>query len=113
MDAVLLNQMAARGYTPAGPVVEVAAAGGPLYVQRGASGAGQYLFIAHNGRFIGTDWEDPSESVSDPVAAGFNQFSATYRAGGETGTVTFSWNGARLAPLSIAPGHCQQPGGRC
>ncbi len=104
--------MAAWGYTPAGPVVEVPATGGPMHIQRGESRSGQYLFIAHNGRFIGTDWQDPSEYVSDPVPAGLNQFTATYRAGGETGTVTFRWNGGRLAPLSIAPGHCG-PGSGC
>ena len=106
--------MAARGFVPAGPVTQVPATGGMLFVQRGDSGAGQRLFIYLNGAYLGTDWQEPSVAVSDPFMIGPNQFGATYADpdGGPPVTITFSWDGARLSPNGIAPGHCR-PGGGC
>jgi hypothetical protein len=102
--------MASRGYTPSGPVVTIPAGGSIVSVQRGDGADGQRLFIAVDGGYLGTDWEDDSPmGVSNPSVVGQGQFSATYAndEGRPPVTVTFTWNGSRLTPNAVAPGHCQ------
>ena len=103
--------MAARRYSPSGPVVNVPTGDGSvLSVQRAVGADGQRLFILLNGAYLGTDWQDASPmGVSNPVMVGEGQFSATYGnyEGEPPVTVIFRWNGQSLRPSTIAPGHCQ------
>jgi serine/threonine-protein kinase len=106
----LSGAMASRGYAPSGPVVNVPAGGSLVSVQRGDGADGQRLFIAVDGAYLGTDWVDASPmGVSNPRVVGQGQFSATYTNydGQPPVTVTFTWNGSRLSPNAVAPGHCQ------
>ncbi len=108
--AGLLQQtMSRRGYTPSGPVVPVSLSrNAVMYVQRGDGDDGQRLFIVVNDTFIGTDWEDASpEGVSNARAIGPGRFLVTYaREDGLPVPVVFTWDGDRLMPSTIAPGHC-------
>lgn len=108
--AGLLQQtMSRRGYTPSGPVVPVSLSrNAVMYVQRGDGDDGQRLFIVVNDTFIGTDWENASpDGVSNARAIGPGRFLVTYaREDGLPVPVVFTWDGDRLMPSSIAPGHC-------
>jgi hypothetical protein len=101
--------MGARGFTPSGPIVPVPAGESTLLVQRGTCGDGcDMLFIFLDGRFLGTDWPQPSARILDVQGAGSGRFVATYADAGGTGVpVTFTWDGKRLRPNTIAPGQCQ------
>jgi hypothetical protein len=102
--------MASRGYAPSGPTVNVPAGGSVVSVQRGDGADGQRLFIAVDGAYLGTDWVDASPmGVANPRVVGQGQFSAAYTNydGQPPVSVTFTWNGSRLSPNAVAPGHCQ------
>jgi hypothetical protein len=107
---LILGIMSRQGYAPSGPVVPVPANGNAtLYIQRGEGADGQRLFVFLNDRYVGTDWEDASPmGISDPQATGRGEFVAHYTdSEGRLMPVTFRWQGNRLRPDGIAPGHCQ------
>lgn len=121
IGGLIAATMAARGYTPAGPVVQTRADGATLFVQRGAcagvSELCQTLFIYLNDTFLGTDWPEPSLGIIDVRPAGNNRFTATYatyhegdaagRPSGPPVAITFTLSGSGLRPDGIAPGQCQ------
>lgn len=76
----LAAAMGANGFTPVSrPVVIATSDGGALSAQVGSCGQEcEQVFIAWNGRYLGTDAPEPSRSILGLAPAGPDAFSVTY-----------------------------------
>lgn len=110
-----------RGYTPSPHNVQTPDGfGHTLYAWHGtcagsADGYCQMMFFFIDTRFLGTDTKDPSTAIAEYRAAGTGTIAVTYASygpqdplccpSGKPVTITYHWNGSRLIPSGIPPGH--------